>query len=77
MMKRQFSVTIHFSLDEYNIFRQWYINQCKYGANSFLFPCIDSNSGEDKEYRFALGGNPRYTNPSGVIIECSMTWEEV
>ena len=45
-------------------------------VNSFAFPTIDRTSGES-EYRFVAGTSPRYSNPSGNIIECSMQWEEV
>ena len=34
-------------------------------------------SQSEKEYRFVAGQAPKYSNPSGDKIECSMQWEEV
>lgn len=77
MGKRQFSVTMRFSKVEYEYFRTWYKTTCFSGALSFFFPEIDTGSGTLKEYRFANGGQPKYNNPNGIIIECQMEWEEV
>ena len=77
MGKRVFSVTMRFTPTEYNTFTQWYNDVCKRGVFSFAFPKIDKTSQGDAEYRFAKGGQPSYSNLSGNMIECSMTWEEV
>ena len=77
MGKRKFSVTMHFTEEEYQLFRTWYTSEIFYGALSFLFPSLDAVTKTDKEYRFAKGGVPKYQNVSGDIIECSMEWEEV
>ena len=66
------------SLDKYYDFHEWYIQECRYGLNSFPFPKID---GMDKtnlvEYRFASGSSPSYSNVSGDVIDVTMKWEEV
>lgn len=77
MGKRKFSVKMRFTISEYNSFIDWYNNTIFYGSQSFMFPQIDAINGDDKEYRFANGGEPKFSNPSGKIIECDMEWEEV
>ena len=78
MAKKPFTVKMHFTYNEYILFDNWYnsASGCAKGVNSFAFPTIDRLSGES-EYRFVAGTSPRYSNPSGRIIECSMQWEEV
>lgn len=78
--KRQFSVKMNFSYEQYVSFRNWYQNNIKYGLKSFGFPNLDKvgHDTEDiKEYRFVSSGSPKYSNPSGKIVQCTMTWEEV
>ena len=78
MAKKPFSVKMHFTYDEYVLFDTWYNEVCYKGLNSFSFPRIDSTDKTvNKEYRFVAGSAPKYSNPSGKIIECSMEWEEV
>ena len=77
MIKRPFSVSFIFSLEEYEIFEEWYNNTILKGTRSFLFPKIDSVSGKYVEYQIADGGAPSYSNPSGKRIRCTMKWEEV
>lgn len=77
MGKRQFTVTMHFDLEEYQKFKKWYKTKCLYGAESFRFPTIDAQDGMFSEYRFADGGAPSYSNIGGNIIEVTMTWEEL
>ena len=78
MKKKPFTVKMHFTYDEYLIFDEWYRTTCFYGVNSFAFPKIDSiNKLIEREYRFVAGSAPKYTNPSGSIIEATMQWEEV
>lgn len=92
MTKRQFSVKMRFTYDEYLIFNDWWENECYYGLNSFGFPQVDkpynkeiANAGTGgttipkgwKEYRFVAGSSPQFSNPSGVIFDCTMQWEEV
>ena len=85
MAKRPFTVKMHFNYDEYVLFDAWYNSSgsfastgCAKGVNSFAFPKIDStNHLIEKEYRFVAGSAPKYSNPSGKIIECTMQWEEV
>lgn len=75
MAKRTFGVHMRFTKAEYGYFRAWYELVCLRGVNSWNFPTIDG-SGTSK-YRFKKGGSPRYINPSGVLIDCTMTWEQV
>ena len=75
MAKRQYQVTMLFNYTEYLLFSQWYQEDLKFGTLSFTFPTIDGVG--DSEYRFVEGGVPQYTNESGRMIRCSMTWEEV
>lgn len=78
MANREFSISMRFTLEEYEIFRVWYEVECRKGFNSFYFPKID---GDDKTlyalYRFVNGGLPNYKNVTGKIIEVSMRWEEL
>ncbi len=78
MTKRQFTVSFNFTLEEYGYFREWYTTYLRQGAFSFEFPQLDSDDNTQlKEYRIKKGGFPKYSNKSGKIIACSMTWEEV
>lgn len=78
MEKRQFSVSMRFNLTEYGLFETWFDEVILGGLYSFNFPQIDaSGTVTMKEYRFADGGSPQYSNPSGNNIDCSMVWEEV
>lgn len=79
MAKRPFSVTMRFPLDKYEDFHDWYVNVTRKGFYSFGYPQIDGVFDTDNlvEYQFAKGGSPTYSNPSGDMIEVSMTWEEV
>ena len=74
--KKTFQIKMHFTAEEYATFDQWFQETLKYGLYPFYFPQIDSTSGTNAVYRFAQGGSPQYTNPSGKIVECSMVWEE-
>lgn len=78
--KRQFNVKIRFKFEEQQRFSAWYQNECRYGLYSFGYPRIDEvghNTSHIREYRFAKGGQPKYSNPSGNLIDCTMVWEEV
>lgn len=66
------------TLEQYQNFDSWYTDTCKYGLFSFRFPRIDSdNPAEFREYRFADGGSPQYSNVGGKIIDVAMGWVEV
>lgn len=77
LANRTFSVSMRFTLEEYEYFREWYEYVCKKGFYAFYFPKVDS---DDKTvvsvYRFTSDGLPSYSNSSGKNIECSMKWEE-
>lgn len=75
MAKRPFEVSMLFTYEEYLLFSYWYQNDIKFGTLSFEFPIIDGSG--TGEYRFADGGAPHYSNESGKLIKCTMTWEEV
>lgn len=75
MAKRPFQVSMLFTYTEYVAFSDWYQDDLKFGTLSFAFPKIDGEG--TGEYRFAEGGEPQYTNESGVMIRCNMVWEEV
>ena len=77
MGKRTFTVTMHFTKAEYDLFEDWYAHVCYYGLNSFGFPQVDAVNGGEREYRFAAGAAPAFSNVGGEIIECAMNWEEV
>lgn len=78
MTKRPFLVKMLFTYDEYLIFTDWYNNTCYKGLYSFSFPTVDRfGVKSNKEYQFAAGSAPQYSNPSGKNIECTMQWEEV
>lgn len=77
MAREQISVTMRFNQDEYQLFRLWYKNTLNHGMYSFYFPEIDVIGGQNVVYQFAVGGTPKYSNPSGDIVEAQMTWERV
>ena len=78
MGSRQFTVRMRLTHAEYLIFTEWYNKECFKGLVSFAFPVIDSlNRVAEREYRFVSGTAPRYSNPGGKLIDCSMQWEEV
>ena len=75
---RTFSVAFNFTLDEYDDFRTWFETTTRCGMYSFYFPQIDGiDKTVLKEYRITKNGFPKYSNESGKIIKCSMTWEEL
>ena len=73
LAKRPFSVSMIFTYDEYSLFKTWYHDTIKLGTLSFNFPTIDGTG--TSEYRFTIP--PSYSNESGILIKCSMEWEEV
>ena len=75
--KRPFSVKMIFNLLEYSYFTNWYKTICRYGFYSFNFPKIDASGSSYAEYRFQKDTYPKYSNISGKMIECTMSWEEV
>ena len=80
MEKRVFAVTMRFTLSEYTDFESWYNTVCRKGVYAFTFPRIDAINQNDTPnaiYRFVNGSAPKYSNPSGDLVECAMEWEEV
>lgn len=75
--KRVYQIKMNFKHSEYLIFDNWFQNELKWGLYPFYFPCIDKSSNTTKVYRFTKDGAPKYTNPSGKIVGCSMVWEEM
>lgn len=76
--KRQFSVSMRFSITEYEYFINWYKYTTKNGVYAFRFPKIDSeNKNISGIYRFTSDGLPSYNNSMGKLIDISMIWEEV
>ena len=75
--KSVYQIKMNFRHDKYVIFDDWFKNELKYGLYPFYFPCIDKSTLGNKVYRFTKDGAPRYTNPSGKFVSCSMVWEEV
>lgn len=73
----KYNVSFLFTVDEYKEFTLWYNNDCRRGFNSFDFPQIDGFGKTLVEYRFAKGGAPKYSNPSGDMIQATMIWEKV
>lgn len=73
---KTFTVVMRFSLEEYEIFENWWENVCRKGLYPFRFPRIDGMTGE-KLYQFTSDGAPQYNNPSGDKIDVTMGWEEV
>lgn len=72
----EFRVKMRFTQTEYVLFRTWWKTVCLRGVNSFQFPTIDAASGTST-YRFRKGGAPKYFNTTGVLVDATMTWEEV
>ncbi len=77
LQKRKYQIAMRFTHTEYVTFDAWFTSTLKYGLYPFEFPCIDQSSNTMKLYRFTPDGAPQYTNPSGIIVGCSMTWEEM
>ena len=75
--KRVYQIKMIFTHDEYVTFDNWFNNELLYGLYSFNFPCIDKKINGTKVYRFTPDGAPKYTNPSGNKVGCSMVWEEM
>ena len=76
--KRKFQVAFTFTVTEYNAFREWFDVVLRKGMYSFNFPQIDStDKTQMKEYRISKDGFPKYSNESGKLLKCSMTWEEL
>lgn len=74
--KKTFQIKMMFTLEEYAIFDEWFREVLKFGLYSFYFPRIDSSANTNAVYKIAQGGDPKYSNPSGRMIECTMVWEE-
>ena len=74
--KRTYSIKMKFPHSEYVIFDNWFNSTLKFGLYPFEFPCIDKATQGNKLYRFTVDGEPKYDNPSGKIVACTMIWEE-
>lgn len=74
---RTFSVTMMFTYDEFALFEDWFHGELRRGAESFLFPRINSPEGGLVEYRFTPGSSYGWENTSGKIVRVSMEWETV
>lgn len=72
-----FNITMHFSTTEFVTFQSWFESTLRHGALSFGFPQIDAVNGSDTEYVFQDGTSYEWSNVSGIIVEVTMTWEEV
>lgn len=74
----KYNVIMHFTIEEYEKFRQWFKNDLRRGALSFAFPRIDGQSEELREYQFYEPEETiSFSNPDGDIIEASFVLEEV
>ena len=71
-----YNVTMHMTLAEYRIFREWWERTCRKGFFSFGYPRINDNTGELVEYQFVPDSNPSIQNTSGDNLEISMAWME-
>lgn len=77
MKPMPYSVKMRFTLSEYELFRLWYRSSLSFGTLPFDFPQIDSENGQLVTYQFAEGGAPKYSNPTGKLVEADMKWERV
>lgn len=75
--KSVYSVKMHFTHTEYVTFKGWFHSDLKDGLLPFEFPCIDKSVDTNKLYRITKDGAPKYSNPSGNIVSCTMVWEEM
>lgn len=73
--RRPFNVAMRFTLAQYDLFQNWWDGTCRKGLYAFYFPKVDSTSGTQSVYQFKSA--PKFDNPSGDYISCTMTWEEV
>lgn len=72
----QYSVTMHFTLAEKNLFMDWYDDVCRKGLFPFRFPDIEKR-GSESIYSFAPNSMLSFSNLGGQIIEVQMTWEKM
>ena len=77
MVREQITLTLRLNQTEYKLFRKWYKETLLLGMYPFYFPEIDVIGGQDVVYQFAVNGVPKYSNPSGDLIDAQMTWEKV
>lgn len=73
-----YSVTLRFkSLTDCNTFKAWFENDLYHGALSFSHPDLEGTSGTLKEYAFQAESSVSYSNTGGLVMQATMTWEEV
>lgn len=75
--KKPYQIKMRFTHTEYVAFDDWFNNTLKYGLYPFYFPAIDKSVNTNKVYQFTKNGAPKYDNPSGKIVNCTMEWEEI
>jgi hypothetical protein len=68
---------MHMTLDEYRVFKAWWINTDRKGVYTFAFPRIDDNTGETVEYQFVPNADISVNNTSAINLEITMQWQEV
>lgn len=71
-----FNITMHMTLEEYRVFRSWWINVCRRGYFTFGYPKIDDNTGEIIEYQFEPKSKIGKINTSANNLEITMNWLE-
>lgn len=76
-VKKTYSIKMHFTHTEYVTFDSWFNSDLQQGLYPFYFPAIDKSISGNKIYRFTVDGSPKYSNPSGNYVSCTMKWEEV
>jgi len=73
---KSFNITMHMTLDEYRVFKNWYENVCRKGARTFVYPIIDDNTGLLVEYQFTPDSSIGKKNTSALNLELTMSWME-
>jgi len=69
-----FNITMHMTLEEYRVFKNWWVNSCRRGFFTFGYPEIDDNTGVIVEYQFEPGSKIGKINTSANNLEITMTW---
>lgn len=74
---QKFSIKMRFTNTERNAFISWFRNDLLDGTNAFWFKDITKETDKTLAYRFVEGSGISFSNPSGNLVDVSMSWESV
>jgi len=73
----KFSIKMRFTPTERNAFVSWFKNDLMDGTYDFWFKDITKETEKTLAYRFVEGSGISFSNPSGKVVDVSMSWESV